>query len=332
MAKQIATRRFSASFIVGLFVIAGTLALAVVVVWLGANRFLKENKLYVTYFDGSIGGLETGSPVKYQGVPVGTVSEVSVAPDGRLIEVVMAIGEELIITDSMRATAEFSGIAGGKFIQLFYPTSKEMAGIYPKLNFKPEYTVIKSSPSGFEEIEIAAKEVINNLRLIQFGDISQEMIGFLNQSTKFMASANKLVSDDKIQASLENLLAASEHIRNIASRADSSYFIATLENSAESILRTSKSLEKFSEMLNKQVEGLDLPKKAIAIQTKYDTLMTNTQGLLNSLAFRTENILFNFNELVSSMKLTNKQVSKSLREISDNPSQVFLSEPPVKEK
>lgn len=332
MSKQIATRRFSASFIVGLFVITGTIALAVVVVWLGANRFLKENKLYATYFDGSIGGLETGSPVKYQGVPVGTVSKVSVAPDGRLIEVIMAIGQEMIITDSMRATAEFSGIAGGKFIQLFYPTNQEMAGIYPKLSFKPDYPVIRSSPSGFEEIEIAAKEVINNLRLIQFGEISGEMINFLNQSSKFMVSANKLVSDEKIQSSLENLLAASEHIKNIAGRADSSIFIANLENSAESILRTSKSLEKFSELLNKQVEGLNLPEKAVAIQSKYDTLMSNTQFMLNSLAFRTENILFNFNELVSSMKLTNKQISKSLREISDNPSQVFLSEPPLKEK
>lgn len=332
MTRQIASRRFSASFIVGIFVIVGTLSLAIVVVWLGAGKFLQENKMYVTYFDGSIGGLETGSPVKYQGLPVGSVAKVSVAPDGRLIEVVMAIGNEMKITDSMRATAEFSGIAGGKFIQLFYPTSAEMAGIYPSLSFTPAYPLIKSSPSGFEEIEIAAKEVINNLRQLQFAEISQGMIDFLKQTTNFMVSANKLVSDEKIQASLENLLQASEHIRSIAARADSSYFIANLESSAVTILNTSKSLEKFSDMLNKQVEGLDLPKKALAIQSKYDTLMTNTQFLIGSLAYRTENILFNFNELVSSMKLTNKQVSKSLREISDNPAQVFLSEPPVKEK
>jgi ABC-type transporter Mla subunit MlaD len=332
MTKQIASRRFSASFIVGLFVILGTIFLAIVVVWLGAGKFLKENKLYVTYFDGSIGGLETGSPVKYQGLPVGTVSKVSVARDGRLIEVILAIDQSMKITDSMRATAEFSGIAGGKFIQLFYPTSKEMARKYPNLSFTPGYPLIKSSPSGFEEIEIAAKEVINNLRQLQFGKISQNMVDFLDQTTKFMISANKLVSDSKIQESLGNLLSASEHIRNIASRADSSYFIANLENSAESILRTSKSLEKFSDMLNKQVDGLDLPKKALAIQSKFDSLMNNTQFMMNTLTLRTENILFNFNELVSSMKLTNKQVSKSLREISDNPAQVFLSEPPAKEK
>ncbi len=332
MAKKIATRRVSGSFVVGLFVIVSTLLLVLVVVWLGASRFLKENKLYVTYFEGSIGGLETGSPVKYQGLPVGTVSAVSVAPDGRLIEVVMAIGEEMKVTDSMRATAEMSGIAGGKFIQLFYPTSTETAGMYPKLSFKPPYPVIKSSPSGFEEIEIAAKEVINNLRLIEFGRISQNTNNFLEETTTLMMSANKLLSDARIQTTLENLVATSEHIRGIAARTDSSYLINSLEASADKILVASESLQQFTKKLNQQVDGLNLPERAQSIQQRYDSLMLSTQFAITALSYRTENVLFNFNELISALKATNKQASKSLREISDNPTQVFLSEPPAKEK
>ena len=51
--------------------------------WLSANKFLKEQIYYVTYFDGSVEGLNVGSPVKYQGVPCGAVQALEVAPDGK---------------------------------------------------------------------------------------------------------------------------------------------------------------------------------------------------------------------------------------------------------
>jgi hypothetical protein len=48
----------------------------------------------VTYFDESVQGLDVGSPVKFRGVTLGTVSTITVAPDRRHVEVWMRIYQD----------------------------------------------------------------------------------------------------------------------------------------------------------------------------------------------------------------------------------------------
>ena len=106
--KKIATKRVSNAFMIGLFVIVSTVVLIGAVIWLGANKFFKENIYFVTYFDGSIEGLENGSAVKYQGVPVGSVSKIELAPDGKLVQVTMQIKRKIDLRDNMRVKLEWA--------------------------------------------------------------------------------------------------------------------------------------------------------------------------------------------------------------------------------
>ncbi len=161
--SEIPSRRVSSPFLIGLFVILGTIVIIGVAIWLGSSQFMQENVKYVTYFDGSVEGLEKGSPVKYLGVPVGTISDIRVAEDGRLIEVIMSVDMHIKVNDSLRVKSELAGIAGAKFLQLHYPSDIEMMEINPKIAFEAPHSVIKSAPSGFDEIEIAARSVMNEL-------------------------------------------------------------------------------------------------------------------------------------------------------------------------
>ena len=68
---EIKSRKKNQPFLVGLFTLLGLSIIIVTIIWLGANEFFKQQKFYVTYFDTSVEGLTIGSPVKYQGVPVG---------------------------------------------------------------------------------------------------------------------------------------------------------------------------------------------------------------------------------------------------------------------
>jgi len=65
----------------GLFVVVSILVVVVATFWLGAQRFERDSFQAVTYFDESVQGLEVGSPVKWRGVTIGTVAELTVAPD-----------------------------------------------------------------------------------------------------------------------------------------------------------------------------------------------------------------------------------------------------------
>jgi paraquat-inducible protein B len=68
---------------IGAFVL-GAIALFVTgVLVLGAGKFFTREFTYITYFDGSVKGLNVGSPVMFRGVKVGEVTDISIIADPR---------------------------------------------------------------------------------------------------------------------------------------------------------------------------------------------------------------------------------------------------------
>ncbi len=61
---------------IGLFMV-GALALAVLAVaMLASNAWLERRTVFIAFFPESVNGLENGAPVKFQGVPVGSVTDI----------------------------------------------------------------------------------------------------------------------------------------------------------------------------------------------------------------------------------------------------------------
>jgi ABC-type transporter Mla subunit MlaD len=319
------SRKLNSSFLIGLFVITGTVIIVVFLIWMGATQFLKEQTFYVTYFEGSIEGLEPGSAVKYLGVPCGRVQKVQVAPDGRLVEVIMNIDDKITLSDSLRVKAEMAGIAGGKFLQLFFPTDPQMLEMHPQINFKPPYTYIKSAPSGIEEITLAARDVMNNIMKLQFGEISRGTINFLNASTRFF-------NDPDLKLIVDELAQSSTRLKEILEKADTSNIISNLSASSYRLQETIDELKSFSLKLNQELDNMQLPYYVSKIYEKYDTTITNTNRSISTLTYRMQSILFGLNETFEELRNTNRALQRSLRAITDNPSQIFLSEPPPPEK
>ena len=75
MAKQ-ANRKM-----IGGFVIMAVGIMAASVVIFGSGDWFKESFEYVLYFEESVKGLDMGSPVLYQGFPVGKVKRVVIHAD-----------------------------------------------------------------------------------------------------------------------------------------------------------------------------------------------------------------------------------------------------------
>lgn len=76
----------------GLFVVVGFVLVLSTGAVLGARSLRKEVVRYVSYFDESVQGLETGSPIKFRGVTIGNVGWIDVAPDHRHVEVTSELG------------------------------------------------------------------------------------------------------------------------------------------------------------------------------------------------------------------------------------------------
>ncbi len=325
MAKKIPTRRVSSPFLIGIFVIVGSILIIAALIWLGANRFLQERTRYVTYFNQSIEGLENGSAVKYLGVPVGNVQNVGVAPDGKLIEVVFQIDKKIEITDSIRAKAELTGIAGGKFIQLYRPEDKKIRDLHPKLDFKPEYPLVPSAPSGIQEIELAMRDIMNKLQKIEYQKISEATVNFMNSTSDFFR--NKDLYD-----MIANLRETSRRFASLVTKADTSKTLDYIANASARLFQTSNELKNFAENLNTQVENMQLDKQVDKAFSRYDSTMRNTDQAISNLSYRASALMLSLEETIVDIQKTNKELQRSLRVISEQPSQVFFSEPPpVKE-
>ncbi len=323
--SKIPTRRVSSPFLIGLFVIISLLIAVGVIIFLGASEFFKEQNYYSTFFEGSVEGLDKGSSVKYLGVSAGSISKIRIAEDGRLVEIIMQIEKKIDVNDSLRVKSELSGLAGSRFLQLYYPENPEIMDMYPKPDFKPEYPMIRSAPSGLEEIEIAMKEVMNNMRSFDFGQVSADTKDFLQASTRLFKS-------DSLYMIMHNLQQATDRLNSLLTRADTSKTIDNIEQVSARLLETSRELHVFAENLNKELQMADFPGKAGEIITIFDSTMTNANSVISKVGYRSENLLFSIHQSLEELKSTNRLLRKSLREITDNPGQLFLTEPPESER
>ena len=101
---------------------------------------------------------------------------------------------------------------------------------------------------------------------------------------------------------------------------------------SELLLETAKNLQNMVDSLNNQIIMMDLPGLSQNITSKYDSLIFKTGSSISNIALRSESAIITVQETLEQLKLTNRNLQKSLRALSDNPSSIFLTEPPKKER
>lgn len=109
-----------ASYIlVGTFVLGLFAAIISVAVWLAGVNLDAGTRRYAIFFEGDVTGLTVGSAVRYRGVPVGTVSEIKLAPENiERVRVVVEVNEETPIKTDTIAQLALQGITGVAYVQL----------------------------------------------------------------------------------------------------------------------------------------------------------------------------------------------------------------------
>jgi phospholipid/cholesterol/gamma-HCH transport system substrate-binding protein len=227
MAKK--TRRF---FIVGLFVTAGFLIAVAAVVWISASKYFQKGKTYVTFFSESVQGLNKDSEVKYQGVKVGLVDNITIAPDNKTVAVYMTINLEGDLSDQVVAQLTMTGITGLMFVNL-EPKKPGEPDLSPKIEFATEYPVIPSKPSEISQIIAGIREAIDELKKADIG-------GTIKEIKDTFANVNKLVQSKKLKSMLANADAATGYLKTSLKRIDKSITEGKLDNilaSAQSILK-----------------------------------------------------------------------------------------------
>jgi phospholipid/cholesterol/gamma-HCH transport system substrate-binding protein len=183
--------RKNSSFLIGLFVVTGVLLGMVAVVWLGVSRYFREGTHYVTYFDESVQGLSPDTPVKYRGVAVGHVESIAVAPDTRLVEVVMQIDLKVGQENAVVAQLKSAGLTGIAFVELDQAGPGETA-LRPALDFTPPYPVIPSRLSAMKDMMAELDEILDQVSAVDF-------LGIADRTKALLDNAGKVLTDGKVE-------------------------------------------------------------------------------------------------------------------------------------
>jgi paraquat-inducible protein B len=228
----------------GLFVLASLATVVGVTFWVGSRLFQRESFEAISYFDESVQGLEVGSPVKWRGVTVGSVREITVAPDGRHVQVASDIFVDALerlglqkpkrggafIDPNLRVQLASAGITGIRFLQTdFFDPVRHPP---PKLPFEPPWNYVPTTPSTLKSVEESVLEILNGLPAVERE--VEETLGAL-QGT--LASVDGLVGTLQADDGAFNALLV--QLRSTAARVERALRDAELGSTTASLRATS---------------------------------------------------------------------------------------------
>lgn len=150
--------------VVGIFVIILSLVFVGIALWLSTGGEGKRYHTYLAYMSEAVSGLNVRAPVKYNGVQVGYVDQITLNPrDPQEVRLALKIQEGTPITESTRATLMSQGITGLTYVGL-----KAESASAPALKSKPgeAYPVIKTVPSLLFQLDKIVKRVTENVNAV----------------------------------------------------------------------------------------------------------------------------------------------------------------------
>jgi phospholipid/cholesterol/gamma-HCH transport system substrate-binding protein len=244
----------TSNFMLGLFVTIGVFLAAAAILWWGASKYFQKGVPFVTYFDESVQGLQVDSSVKYRGVDVGRVEQIRVAPDNKLIAVVMKIELQGDVKRNTVAQLKAAGITGIVFVDLDRRSAEE-ADLSPKLSFPPDYPVIPSRPSQIAQILTSIDAVMDKVKGIDLqaisGKVEKEARDLSSQIQQTAKSVDNFFQGPTTQGILKNVESATRRadesllrLEKILAEGNLERILARTESAANQMDRTMARVDK----------------------------------------------------------------------------------------
>jgi phospholipid/cholesterol/gamma-HCH transport system substrate-binding protein len=301
--------RHVSSRALGLFVTIGIVLGVAAIIWVGASKYFEKGNRYVTYFNESVQGLQQDSAVKYRGVDVGRVEGIRVAPDNRLIEVVMKIRLKEEVEKNNVASLRVVGITGIVFIELDRRDPGE-PDLSPRIDFASEYPIIPSRPSQLRQIFSGIDEIVEKIKLVDLEGISKSI-------THSAKAAEDLLAGPRTQKVLANLESISVNLDQTMARVEK----ITAEGNLEGIVgETRAALVEARSLIavtRDELKALRLAETAEKTNRVVDSLSRTSRTTARDLQVMSDN-----------MKRSSETLERLVERLESNPSDLLFSKPP----
>jgi paraquat-inducible protein B len=248
MAKQ------TSKTLIGGFVVGAVALIVAGVLIFGSGKFFQESNKYVLYFSGSLKGLNVGAPVLFQGVQVGSVTDITIQSNAddlssQIPVTIQILPKNFKIVRGKRRLDPYENLITmierglrAQLQQQSFVTGQLMIGIdfYPDtpvrlVGIDPEYPEIPTIPTPLETIS----KTFRDLPL-------QELFNRLMSAVK---GIEKLVNSPDLMGSVSSLHLALEDARKLIGNIDSQ-----IDPLATSIDTAVKDYGKLARDVDSQVE------------------------------------------------------------------------------
>jgi phospholipid/cholesterol/gamma-HCH transport system substrate-binding protein len=301
--------RHVSSRALGLFVTVGVILGVVAIIWVGASKYFEKGDRYVTYFNESVQGLQQDSAVKYRGVDVGRVEGIRVAPDNRLIEVVMKIRLKEEVEKNNVAYLRVVGITGIVFIELDRRDPEE-PNLSPRIDFASEYPIIPSKPSQLRQIFSGIDEIVEKIKQVDLEGLSKSI-------THSAKAAEDLLAGPRTQKVLANLESISVNLDQTMARVEKITAKGNLEGIVGETRATLVEARSLIAVTRDELKALRLAETAEKTNLVVETLSRTSRTTARDLQVMSDN-----------MKRSSETLERLVERLESNPSDLLFSKPP----
>jgi ABC-type transporter Mla subunit MlaD len=294
-------------FKLGLFFVVCTALGLGVLIWIGASHLFRHTKTYAAFFNESVGGLNQGASVNYLGLKVGEVSSVKLAPDGKLIMVIMEIQPDFKVKPDMAVEIELAGITGQRNL-LIGKAPPDIRKVTPEVTFPVKYPVIPSHPGEMQTIEAGLNKLYQKIE-------SMDLEGVTAAWKETAQQINRIVREKDLPKTLHNAREASADLNSMIAELRRSGTVDAIHRGAKDFAATAAEARKSGEYLKKQIQALppgafahfteNMDRMAAAGESavaSWKTQMDQSMALFQQTLFKTNQLIRDSQQLIYSLK------------------------------
>ena len=220
---------------IGGFVIGGIGLAVLAILVFGSGKFFQKKSMHVLFFEGSVKGLNVGSPVKFRGVDIGMVKNIQLSINPNDLEFFVPVYVEIfenrisilgdkrqeqfddaeavdtLVTEmGLRAQLQMQSLLTGQlFINYdFYPDTP-----IKKVGLDKKVYEVPTIPTTLQVFTETVEKIINDLRQVNFQDIVENV----SQTTKGL---NELVNSKDMRESIANFNVALQDLQKLIQSTD----------------------------------------------------------------------------------------------------------------
>jgi paraquat-inducible protein B len=329
--------------LIGAFVSVSLLLLVGLVLFFGSSSLFRRTTHFILFFDQSVNGLNVGSPVKFRGVPVGSVERIMIRavgqdPDSTAIPVVIKINRSRLENDlGVSATAfEPETIQASLDLGLVAQLNLESfitGQLFVEFSFEPEKTEtfhlhqgeasdmmeIPTLASSLDQITGDIAQLISGVGAIDLPRLNENLNTALENLAVFLAGIDS-------GGITESVTQAADQVTALASSEDFKKTIIAIRTAFEELKSTSVSLNMDKGPLAKR---LDL----------WTTKFTHTLDGVDQLAGSVDSLLqpdssmrYQFENTLRELSQTAKSIRMLTEYLERNPNALLTGRPdPAKE-